>query len=66
VQCSYDPSNRPVKSVTQTSTNDPVTTFRCAGTSASASSTAPVMPLTPTAQVELERVSWLHLYTLGY
>ena len=66
VQCSYDPSNRPVKPVTQTSTKDPVTTFRCAGSSASVSSAAPVMPLSPTAQVELERVSWLHLYTLGY
>ena len=68
VQCSYDPSSRPVRAVTDVSPKEPVTNFRCAGTAASTSAAAPppIVPLTPTAQLELERVSWLHLYTLGY
>lgn len=67
-QCTYDPSSRPVRAVTDASPKEPVTNFRCAGTSASASAATPppIVPLTPTAQLELERVSWLHLYTLGY
>jgi len=67
-QCTYDPSSRPVRAVTDVSPKEPVTNFRCAGTAASASTAAPppIVPLTPTAQLELERVSWLHLYTLGY
>jgi len=68
VQCSYNPSSRPVRSVTDVGPKEPVTNFRCAGTSASMTAAAPppIVPLTPTAQLELERVSWLHLYTLGY
>ena len=67
LQCSYDPSSRPVRSVTDVSQKEPVTNFRCAGTSASVTSSASsIVPLSPTAQVELERVSWMHLYTLGY
>jgi phospholipid/cholesterol/gamma-HCH transport system substrate-binding protein len=67
-QCSYDPSSRPVRSVTDASPKEPVTNFRCAGSAASTSTAAPppIVPMTPTAQLELERVSWLHLYTLGY
>jgi len=66
VQCSYDPSSRPVRSVTDVSPKEPITNFRCAGTSASAMAAPPIVPLSPTAQVELERISWLHLFTLGY
>jgi len=67
LQCSYDPSNRPVKPVTQTSTRDPVTNFRCAGTSASTPvASRDIVPLSPAAQIELDRVSWLRLFTLGY
>ena len=68
LQCSYDPSSRPVRSVTDASPKEPITNFRCAGTSASVTAAAPppIVPLTPTAQLELDRVSWLHLYTLGY
>src|SRR5439155_17629629 len=68
VQCSYNPSSRPVRSVTDASPKEPVTNFRCAGPSASTSTAAspPIVRLTPTAQLELERVSWLHLFTLGY
>ncbi|TML79638.1 MAG: MCE family protein [Actinobacteria bacterium] len=68
VQCSYNPSSRPVRSVTDVGPKEPVTNFRCAGTSASMTAAAPppIVPLTPTAQLQLERVSWLHLYTLGY
>ena len=67
-QCSYDPSSRPVRDVTDASPKEPVTNFRCAGTAASTSTAGPppIVPFTPTAQLELERVSWLHLYTLGY
>jgi phospholipid/cholesterol/gamma-HCH transport system substrate-binding protein len=66
-QCTYDPSSRPVRAVTDASHKEPVTNFRCAGSSASTATTAPpIVPFTPTAQLELERVSWLHLYTLGY
>ena len=70
-QCSYDPSGRPVRSVTDSSFKEPPTTFRCAGFSTSAAAASqsapmPIVPFSPTAQVELERLSWLHLYTLGY
>ena len=67
-QCSYDPSSRPVRAVTDISPKEPATNFRCAGTAASASGMTPppIVPLTPTAQLELERVSWLRLFTLGY
>ncbi|HLW17887.1 MAG TPA: MlaD family protein [Actinomycetota bacterium] len=68
LQCSYDPSSRPVRAVTDASPKEPATNFRCAGTAASTSTATPppIVPMTPTAQLELERVSWLHLYTLGY
>jgi len=68
LQCSYDPSSRPVRAVTDASPKEPATNFRCAGTAASTSTATPppIVPMTPTAQLELKRVSWLHLYTLGY
>ena len=71
VQCSYDPSGRPVRAVTDSAFKEPPTTFHCAGFSTSASAASagapmPIVPFSPTAQVELDRLSWLHLYTLGY
>ena len=71
LQCSYDPSGRPIRAVTDPSFKEPPTKFACAGFSSSASAASagppmPIVPFSPTAEVELERLSWLHLYTLGY
>jgi len=70
--CTYNPSSRPgsapSRSVIQTDATtpkEPIGNFACAGTAASASSTA-VSPLPEALQIQLDRISWLQLFTLGY
>ena len=63
--CEYDPSSRPHHAVTDPTVDEPSYDFTCAGLAASTSSGA-VRQLPPELRVELERISWLQLFTLGY
>jgi phospholipid/cholesterol/gamma-HCH transport system substrate-binding protein len=60
LQCSYDRSGHPLLPVTQTTNADPKVNFSCTGISESKAASA------VKARLEMERLSWLHLYTLGY
>lgn len=65
--CSYDPSSRPVTAVTDATPEEPEADFECAGTGgASVSASGGMASLPPALRVQLERVSWLRLFTLGY
>ena len=63
--CPYDPSSRPHHAVTDPNVDEPVYDFACADltTSASASSIA---RLPAALRMQLDRISWLQLFTLGY
>jgi hypothetical protein len=50
--------------VTDPSVDPPETDFACAGSSASAS--AAIASLDPALRAQLDRISWLQLFTLGY
>ena len=62
--CTYDPSSRPVRSVTDPP-EQPVTDFACrpggVGSTSASSST-----ISPALRAQLDRISWLKLFTLGY
>ena len=65
-ECVYsDPSGRPVRSVTDASKKPTPTKFRCPS-DASAASAGSIMALPPELRIQLERISWLQLFTLGY
>ncbi len=63
--CLYDPSSRPLHAVTDAHVDEPEYDFECAGTTASASADA-IASLPPALRAQLERISWLQLFTLGY
>ena len=63
--CVYSPSSRPLHAVTDPSVDPPETDFACAGSSTSASS-AGIASLDPALRAQLDRISWLQLFTLGY
>jgi phospholipid/cholesterol/gamma-HCH transport system substrate-binding protein len=66
--CVYEPSSRPARGVDQTdATNpkEPVSDFACPGESANVSSST-IFELPQPIKNELERISWLKLFTLGY
>lgn len=63
--CLYDPSSRPLHAVTDAHVDEPEYDFKCAGTTASASADA-IASLPPALRAQLERISWLQLFTLGY
>ncbi len=63
--CEYDPSSRPHHAVTDPNVDEPSYDFACAGSAASASSNA-IAGLSPALRMQLERISWLQLFTLGY
>jgi len=62
--CTYDPSSRPVRSVTDPP-EEPETDFACrpggVGSTSASSST-----ISPALRAQLDRISWLKLFTLGY
>jgi phospholipid/cholesterol/gamma-HCH transport system substrate-binding protein len=62
--CTYDPSSRPVRSVTDPP-EEPETDFECrpggVGSTSASSST-----ISPALRAQLDRISWLKLFTLGY
>lgn len=71
--CSYSPSSRPVRAVTDSSFKEPQTNFKCpAGTdplsartrSVSTPASAPASATSPFTEIELKRTSWLRIYTL--
>lgn len=63
--CLYDPSSRPHHAVTDPNVDEPAYEFDCAGLPTAASS-ASIAGLPPSLRAELERISWLQLFTLGY
>jgi len=63
--CQYDPSSRPVHDVTDAHVDEPAYDFSCTGSSAAASSDA-IASLDPALRAQLEQISWLQLFTLGY
>ncbi|MFY9588017.1 MAG: MlaD family protein [Actinomycetota bacterium] len=63
--CVYDPSSRPVHAVTDPTVDPPENDFDCAGITATSSSTA-IAALDPALRAQLDRISWLQLFTLGY
>ena len=63
--CVYDPSSRPVHAVTDPTVDAPENDFGCAGTTATSSSAA-IAALDPALRAQLDRISWLQLFTLGY
>jgi phospholipid/cholesterol/gamma-HCH transport system substrate-binding protein len=66
--CVYDPSSRPARAVTETDPStpkEPTGDFACPGESAGASS-GTIFELPAPVRNELERISWLKLFTLGY
>lgn len=65
LDCSYNPSSRPVRPVTDASFKEPATHLACAGSSAAAASTGAVAPVSVSAQLDLQRVSWLRLFMDG-
>jgi len=64
LNCTYDPSSRPVRSVTDVSKKEPELNFECAGATSTAQSLK-VVALSPEAQIEADRLSWLRLYYPG-
>lgn len=64
--CVYsDPSGRPVRPVTDASKKPTPTQFRCP-LDASAIAAGGITSLPPELRIQLERISWLQLFTLGY
>lgn len=66
--CSYDPSSRPARAVTETDAttpDEPIYDFACPGQTASASSRS-IADLPEPVRNQLEQISWLQLFTLGY
>ncbi len=63
--CSYDPSSRPVRAVTETAPEESETNFACAGGGGASLSTS-ASSLSPELRVQLERISWLKLLMLGF
>ncbi|MEX2554860.1 MAG: MCE family protein [Actinomycetota bacterium] len=64
--CTYDPSSRPVRSVTDPP-EEPETDFACRpGGVGSASASSSTISLSPALRAQLDRISWLKLFTLGY
>ena len=63
--CVYDPSSRPLHDVFDTSVDPPENDFACEGLAASASS-AGIASMDPALRAQLDRISWLQLFTLGY
>ncbi|HJR19689.1 MAG TPA: MCE family protein [Actinomycetota bacterium] len=64
--CSYDPSSRPQRAVTDPP-EEPEHDFACAGAGgASVSASGTTAPLPPALQARLDRLSWLRLFTMGY
>jgi phospholipid/cholesterol/gamma-HCH transport system substrate-binding protein len=64
-ECTYDPSGRPVRTVTNTSPKTPPVGFRCP-TDASAAAAGGIDEAPAALKAQLDRISWLHLFTLGY
>jgi phospholipid/cholesterol/gamma-HCH transport system substrate-binding protein len=65
--CSYDPSSRPARSVLDDSPKSSETNFACAGAGSQVGASSSRISSLPTAlQVQLDRLSWLKLFTLGY
>jgi phospholipid/cholesterol/gamma-HCH transport system substrate-binding protein len=60
--CSYDPSSRPVRAVTDTSPEEPETNFECAGGDPPEAETS----LPAGLRVQLDRISWLKLLAPGF
>lgn len=67
-QCSYSPSSRPVRPVTDASPKQPATNFKCPSTFSpqSITSAGPGSNAPGYVRVQMERYSWLRLFTLGY
>jgi phospholipid/cholesterol/gamma-HCH transport system substrate-binding protein len=65
--CSYDPSSRPARPVVDDSPKSPETAFACTGVGSQVGASSSRISSLPTAlQVQLDRLSWLKLFTLGY
>jgi phospholipid/cholesterol/gamma-HCH transport system substrate-binding protein len=63
-ECRYDPSGRPARPVTDDSPKAPTVGFKCPADSAATTSGA-IRPLSAPLQVQLDRISWVYLFTLG-
>lgn len=66
--CSYDPSSRPARGVTETdktSPKEPNENFVCPGEAASASGSR-ISALPAPVKNDVDRLSWLQFFTLGY
>jgi virulence factor Mce-like protein len=64
-ECRYNPSGRPARPVTDDSPRPPPVGFKCPS-DASATASGAVRPLSAPLQVELDRISWLSLFTMGF
>lgn len=63
--CPYSPSSRPHHAVTDQTVDEPAYNFACEGLTTSTSSGG-IAQLPPALRIQVERVSWLKLFTLGY
>jgi phospholipid/cholesterol/gamma-HCH transport system substrate-binding protein len=66
--CVYDPSSRPARAVTETDAttpDEPIHDFACPGETTSVSSRS-IAELPEPVRNQLEQISWLQLFTLGY
>ena len=63
-ECRYDPSGRPARPVTDDSPKPPTVGFKCPSDPAATTSGA-IRPLSTPLQVQLDRISWVYLFTLG-
>jgi phospholipid/cholesterol/gamma-HCH transport system substrate-binding protein len=65
-QCSYTPSSRPVRPVTDTTPKQPATTFACSANSATTSPASSSIAAMPAAlRLRFDQVSWLGVYWPG-
>lgn len=71
-QCSYTPSSRPVRQVTDAAPKQPATDFKCPASfmpqldAAGPASSIGGSNLPSYVRIQIQRYSWLRLFTLGY
>ena len=68
-ECRYKPGSRPggtPRQVTQVAPKQPPVNVVCPTDSAASSTAAQIASMSPAMRIQLERVSWLQLFTAGY